>query len=377
MTMRGSHKPSGQPGDPTIDIDVLPPLVSSKAESRGLRIGRWILSWVVIRRALIALYIGSTVFVLVKTGIPTDREILAGWSVGLALIPTLGRRRREAIIVVLSWLPFLAALFLYDFARAAGYWLYRNRESQPFSVTPQIRVDRFLGGGRLWTERLQEWLVSDLKDLRARTTVCNAGRLYRDPKAVRWYDVGVAVVYTSHFFVPYLAAGYLWRKGQRVWRWYAGSFVVVNLIACIIFALVATAPPWYAACQGLIEQFPRGLNNHGFRRVGLSFASRVIDKGKGTVNPYAAIPSLHSSNALLVTVFAWSFMHKRLRFVARPILALFPLAMGFALVYSGEHYLVDVLSAFGLVAVVLGAGALLRRRKGWRSPWTDGPSFKD
>ena len=149
------------------------------------------------------------------------------------------------------------------------------------------------------------------------------------------------------------------------WRWYAGTFVAVNFASCAIFALYATAPPWYAARRGLIDPFPRVLAGRAWSHVGLKFASRVIEKGQGTVNPFAAIPSLHSAQAMLVAVFCWGLVWKPLR----PLLLLYPLTMAFALVYSGEHYLIDVFAGWGMVALALTIGWRIRLRRGWRSPF--------
>ena len=230
---------------------------------------------------------------------------------------------------------------------------------------PQITIDRWLGGGKLWTERLQGWLVSPKAGL-GRLTVAESERILKtDKSTIRWYDIVVSAVYQSHFLVPYVTAGILWRHRTR-WRWYAATFVAVNFVSCAIFALYATAPPWYAAQNGLIDPFPRVLASRAWSRVGLSFASRVIEKGQGTVNPFAAIPSLHSAQALMVAIFLWGVVWKPLR----PLLALFPLTMAFALVYSGEHYLIDVFAGWAMVALALTVGWKLRQRKGWASPFS-------
>jgi membrane-associated phospholipid phosphatase len=331
--------------------------------------------WRIVRALASTLYLVVTVLVVRKTGIPIDREIIIVWLIGLALTAILGRTWRAAGIVVLSWLPFLVALYFYDRARGLGYVIHGD--SGWLSVKPQISVDRFLGGGKLWTERLQGALLADVEVLRNNMTGCNDGRFSRPLQNVRWYDVAVSGVYTSHFVVPYLAAGYFWRKGQRLWRWYAASFVLVSALACIVYAVAPTAPPWYAACEGLIDRFPRGLANDGWRKIGLDFASKAIDKGGRTFNPYAAIPSLHTANAFLVSVFAFRFVHRRLRFIAWPLLLAYPLGMGFALVYTGEHYMIDIITGMGLVGLLLTAGWAIRRWRGWGSPWRDGADFSN
>ena len=333
-------------------------LVSATPASGPL--GMRSITWARIRIGAMLIYVVVTALYLRSTkAIPSDREIIAGWILGFALVATIGRTRRDVLVTLASWVPFLLALFLYDFARAVGHWI-----DAPLAVTPQITVDRWLGGGRLWTTRLQEWLVSPKAGL-GRLSIAESERILKtDGSTVRWYDVVVSAVYQSHFLVPYLTAGVLWRTRTR-WRWYAGSFVAVNFVSCAIFALYATAPPWYAARQGLIDPFPRVLAGRAWSHVGLNFASRVIEKGQGTVNPFAAIPSLHSAQALLVCVFLWGVVWKPLR----PLLVLFPVTMAFALVYSGEHYLIDVFAGWGMVALALTVGWRLRLRTGWRSPF--------
>lgn len=318
-------------------------------------------TWAHVRRWMMVAYVAITALYLRSAkGIPSDREIIAGWILGLALVATIGRSKRDVVITLASWIPFLLALFLYDFARAVGHWI-----DAPLAVRPQITIDRWLGGGKLWTERLQGWLVSPKAGL-GRLTVAESERILKtDKSTIRWYDIVVSAVYQSHFLVPYVTAGILWRHRTR-WRWYAATFVAVNFVSCAIFALYATAPPWYAAQNGLIDPFPRVLASRAWSRVGLSFASRVIEKGQGTVNPFAAIPSLHSAQALMVAIFLWGVVWKPLR----PLLALFPLTMAFALVYSGEHYLIDVFAGWAMVALALTVGWKLRQRKGWASPFS-------
>ena len=297
--------------------------------------------WKQVRWSLMGLYVVVTYLALDAYGkVPYDREALVSWIMGLCLLSCLGRARREVGVVLAGWAPFLFCLWAYDYARSVGYRLHR-----PIIVTPQLELDRWLGFGRLPTEILQ-------------------GHLF-EPLHIRWYDVIVSAVYMSHFLVPYLIAGVLWRDRRR-WKWYAGSFVGVTFSACVIFALWATAPPWYAARQGLIEKFPRVIAGRGWHRVGLDLAPRIIDKGQRTVNPFAAIPSLHSAEALLVITFFWSSAPRLLRV----LLAIYPLAMGFTLVYSGEHYVVDVLAGWLLVALALTVGWYLRRQYGWTSPFS-------
>ena len=59
------------------------------------------------------------------------------------------------------------------------------------------------------------------------------------------------------------------------------------------------------------------------------------------------MPSLHTAYALMAVVFFLPVVRRRWW----PVLLAYPLAMTFTLVYSGEHYVVDVLVGWAYVGV--------------------------
>jgi membrane-associated phospholipid phosphatase len=75
------------------------------------------------------------------------------------------------------------------------------------------------------------------------------------------------------------------------------------------------------------------------------------------VNRVAAVPSLHAATILLITLFFWP-LTKRWRW----LLASYPIAMGVALVYLGEHYAFDVLLGwlYAVFVYVVGSRVLDR-----------------
>lgn len=63
----------------------------------------------------------------------------------------------------------------------------------------------------------------------------------------------------------------------------------------------------------------------------------------------AAIPSLHAGMSAALAAFLWT----RVQRWWRPLLVAYPLVMAFTLVYSAEHYVVDLLLGWVLAAVVI------------------------
>jgi membrane-associated phospholipid phosphatase len=87
----------------------------------------------------------------------------------------------------------------------------------------------------------------------------------------------------------------------------------------------------------------------------------VFETGSRYANDVAAMPSLHAAYSLLVVLFLWDLAPARLRWV-RPALALYPLAMAFALVYGAEHYVVDIVAGWAYAVAAYAAVTGTARR---------------
>jgi hypothetical protein len=77
----------------------------------------------------------------------------------------------------------------------------------------------------------------------------------------------------------------------------------------------------------------------------------LFDRGTAYANPVAAVPSLHGAYTLLVTITVWRYVPRW----GRPLLALYPVAMTWALAYTAEHYVVDVLLGFAYCLLAIWA----------------------
>jgi hypothetical protein len=61
---------------------------------------------------------------------------------------------------------------------------------------------------------------------------------------------------------------------------------------------------------------------------------------RGGSTPVAAMPSLHSAGATLIAMFLATRMRSRWRY----LLARYPVAMGFSLIYLGEQDVIDLVA---------------------------------
>ena len=122
------------------------------------------------------------------------------------------------------------------------------------------------------------------------------------------------------------------------------TLIVVNTLGLVGYVAMPTAPP-------------RMLPEHGF--VDTLSGSEALNHGSGIVelasNQYAAMPSLHAADALVVGV-ALALV------VRRPALSvlclLFPLWVWFSLLATANHFWLDVVAGIALAA--LGAAIALR-----------------
>lgn len=312
---------------------------------RTLARARWI---------AIATWVVAMLYWIHRVGLTFDRNTLIIYICTGLLAASIGRR--GALSVLRDWLPFAATLVVYDLTRGAADALGR-----PTEWHLQLDADRWMFGVEPTV-----WLQSRLKE----------------PFAP-WWEVGVSLVYVSYFIMPWAVAGLLWLRDRGAWREFAFQFVAISFIGLSCFIAFPAAPPW-AASQCTTAEVAGGPSNpgcinekvgtvtsggmlgkvhpshggaapyaeriatRGWNGLGIPQAKALIDEGQAGANEVAAVPSLHAAVAGLLTVFFWPRVRRRWR----PLLAGYSLAMGFALVYSAEHYVFDILLGWLITAVV-------------------------
>jgi membrane-associated phospholipid phosphatase len=82
--------------------------------------------------------------------------------------------------------------------------------------------------------------------------------------------------------------------------------------------------------------------------IPIAHFNTLFEKGTAYSNAVAAVPSLHAAYTLLISLVLWPLAPRW----GRVLLALYPWAMAFALVYTAEHYFSDIL--LGWVYCVVG-----------------------
>jgi hypothetical protein len=277
----------------------------------------------------------GSVAVVAVFGLPYTRDWVFAWVLLGALAVSLGDIGGWFRGVLVDWLPFFLVLTVYDLARGgADGWLASTH------YLPQADVDAWLFGGSIPTVWLQQHLHT--------------------PGRVQWFEVAAFLVYVSHFFVTPLLAAVLWVRDRGRFRRFAAALALLTLLGCITFVAFPAAPPWMASEHGLIGPTTR-LIPQLWTWSGIGAEQGIVGTGYHYANEVAAVPSLHAALALLVALAVWPR-----RWWARLLVAAYPLAMALAIVYTGEHYVSDVLLGWCYAVVSFLAIRALARRLGER-----------
>lgn len=295
-------------------------------------------SWAVLRPYALGLYFVGLILWTASNGIPTQRELVILWTCGALACASIGRPPREILQLVIDWLPIVAVLWAYDLTRGAA-------DSWGIPVHSQVMVDfdSFVFGGETPTVWLQDHLYN--------------------PYAVSWWDVAFTLVYVSYFIVPFALAGWLWARDRLAFHRFTRRLVTLALAGLTTYILFPAAPPWMAGQMGLIDEVQRSTAR-GFEVISIGTAS-LFSKGQASSNEVAAVPSLHCAFVTLVALFLWSRVRRRW---LRPLLLLYPLAMGLTLMATGEHYFFDVLLGWIYAGVVMLGWAWWERRQEAKLP---------
>jgi hypothetical protein len=305
------------------------------------------------RRQVIAMGVWAVLFVAgwFLIGLPTDPLYAFGWLWTATIAWRIERPWRSHLGFARDWLPVVLLLVGYNLSRG-----FADNGATPH-VLELIAADRWMFGWATGGEVPTVWLQHH----------------FYDPEQVHWYDVLASWVYFSHFVVALAVAVVLWMISRPRWAAFMRRWVFLSLSGLVTYFLYPAAPPWWAARYGLLEDVAR-ISTRGWKAIGMHGAGNMLNVGQVAANPVAAMPSLHTAFALFVVAFFLNTVRKRWW----PLLLAYPLAMTFTLVYSGEHYVIDVLVGWAYVgltffAVGLGERWWARRRAVSAPPLPSGP----
>ena len=187
-----------------------------------------------------------------------------------------------------------------------------------------VRVDRAIGLGEVPTVRLQ--------------------RLIGRPGEVRGVDTILSMAHWVWFLVPHGTVAYVLVRHNDQFEKAAAQIAGTFDLGLIGYWAVPTAPPWWALREAAPDPVRRMMLEAGQQFWGRLWQP-LYDVLAG--NPFAAMPSLHFGTSVMAAhvlsdvgrahgVLGWAYTA----------------TLGFALVYLGEHYVIDLIAGAALAESV-------------------------
>lgn len=139
--------------------------------------------------------------------------------------------------------------------------------------------------------------------------------------------------WNSEFTVIGLTLLFVYLRRHERFARFRNAIVLANVIGLIGYVVMPTAPPW---------MFP------GLFTDGVNHSTGFVN---AMANPYAAMPSLHACDSLIVGIVMFKVCR---HWWAKALWALWPAWVWFCVLATANHYLLDVLAgiAVALVAIV-------------------------
>lgn len=246
---------------------------------------------------------------------------------GLSVAARRTRTRDVAVCALQMWAYLAAYKSPHDDPRV--------QERRTHFAYPAV-ADRALGFGELPTIRLQRALARN------------------GPDGPQWRALDRTLVWAhwAWFMVPHGTVAYLLlRHPARFPRAALMTYAVFD-IGASVYWLAPTAPPWYPE-SGEPADHGAAVEVGDVRRMMVEYGEHFWRDRWGPLysvlggNPLAAMPSLH---------FATTLMAALLLAEAHPLAGAlgfsYAVTLGFALVYLGEHYVVDLIAGAALTGAV-------------------------
>lgn len=251
--------------------------------------------------------------VLIVVSLFTDRQFLL-WgliaSLAVVFVPT-GRARSFIAGIV----PYATAWFVFSFLRSFADETIIAKTLN----TKVVEFERWLWGGELPT-------------IRAQAAWFELGHIH-------WYDYFFTFVHWSYFIIPHSVAVWIWWKHKDQFLHFLTAMTMTLVLGLLIYFVLPANPPWMA---------PESIDSPGapvvlriMEPIGKELGGGLYEAGYkivGESNPIAAMPSMHFA---ITFILVW-VAHGRGR-VWEIAAWLYALSMGAALVYMGEHYIIDVI----------------------------------
>lgn len=264
-------------------------------------------------------------------GLRSDHFLISGIFLILFFCNSAGRKLAVAL------LPFIVFAVSYDWMR-----IYPNYEVNPIDIRGLYETEKACFG--VWCEG-------------TRITLCEYFSIHHHAIA----DLLAGFFYLCWVPVPIAFGIGLYLTGHRkLYLHFSLVFLLVNLIGFAGYYIHPAAPPWYAIYYGFEPIMNTPGNVAGLGRFDQLIGFPVFESIYGrNSNVFAALPSLHSAYMVVTLFYAIKGRCPSWLCVA---FAIIMVGIWCTAIYSGHHYLIDVLLGIGcaLLGILIFEKGLMR-----------------
>jgi hypothetical protein len=139
----------------------------------------------------------------------------------------------------------------------------------------------------------------------------------------------------SQFVVVGATLFWVYFRRQDRFAFFRNWLILANMVGLVCYVLLPTAPP-------------RMLPEWGFTDTLAHSAAISHDSLTSLANQYAAMPSLHAMDALIVGVVMFGVVRSR---VAKALWIAWPAWVAFAVMATANHYWLDIAAGIAIAAV--------------------------
>jgi hypothetical protein len=150
--------------------------------------------------------------------------------------------------------------------------------------------------------------------------------------------------WNSEFTVIGITMLWVYLRRHETFARFRNTVLLANVLGLVGYVLLPTAPP------RMFPMFADTLSTFG----GLNHGGSLVELAS---NPYAAMPSLHAADALIVGVTLAYVCRNR---IAKVLWVLWPAWVWFSVMATGNHFWLDVVAG---IAVALVAMAVVHRSR--------------
>jgi hypothetical protein len=157
----------------------------------------------------------------------------------------------------------------------------------------------------------------------------------------------VTQFYTWAYF-PTLVVLAIWLfvRHRDAYRTLRKALLASGVVGMVVYATWPCAPPW--------------IGGTGFTDTVAAGSFESVARPAGITNHLGAVPSFHVGWVMLVAVVVFRVVHA---WWAKALCVLHPVGMAYAVIATGNHWVLDVPAGVLLVVVGLAAARFLDRRR--------------